>query len=266
MKSLVIIAILWLLSANSFPCEKPFKLHIGIVPWAPAQMNQIWASRLKPHLESYCIDATFSSAHSFKEFIKKTLNQEFDVVDVPPNIGSFLNLKKNMPIVALEDWQAELLYVVHHESAIRSVSDISNHKVVLPDPLSVVTMLAKPRLGPRTNQITYVPNHHVVLSRVLQKQAFVGALISPMFNSLESVVQDRLRIIGREGKNLPGLLINTGTLTIKESDQLLKALMTFNSGNTQMWQRWLAPSQSYIQQMHHDFRDHVKILNDMSFN
>ena len=121
MKSFFIIAILWLFSANPLACEEPFKLHIGIVPWAPAQMNQIWASRLKPHLQNYCIDATFSSAHSFKEFIKKTLNQEFDVVDVPPNIGSFLNLKKNMPIVALEAWQAELLYVVHHESAIRSV-------------------------------------------------------------------------------------------------------------------------------------------------
>lgn len=243
-------------------CDNPLVLNIGVVPWASAQFNYVWANRINTHLKPYCIKGRFSSAKNFHEFIKKTLNNQFDVVNVPPNVGSYLMTEHKMPVIAMEDWQAELYIIVRNTSKIQSLADINNATVALPDPLSMVSMIATPIIQPYSQNIQYHAHHNAVFKSVLSSNAQVGGIISPIYNSLKAIHQDRIRIIYKELKKIPGLLINSNQLTQAHSKELLTALSTFDSENSRIWQKWLKPNKHALQALNVEQAIFVKQISE----
>lgn len=262
MKLLATTLLLLSISGICSACDKPFMLNIGVVPWASAQFNHVWASRINNHLKPSCIKGRFSSAKNFHEFINKVLNGRFDVVNVPPNIGSYLMTQHKMPAIAMEDWQAELYIIVQNSSDIHTLSHINNSTVALPDSLSMVSMIATPIVQPYSKNLQYYSHHNAVFKSVLDGSSQVGAIISPIYNSLKAIHQKRIRIIYKETKNLPGLLINSNQLTKQRSDDLFNALSTFDSGNSRIWQKWLKPNKQDLQQLHQEQADYVENISE----
>lgn len=262
MKYLAAVVLFFSVFNMSHACENPHVINIGVVPWASAQFNYVWANRINRHLQPYCIKGRFSSAKNFHEFIKKTLNNEFDVVNVPPNVGSYLMTQHNMTAIAMEDWQAELYIIVKDSSSIRSLAHIKGATVALPDPLSMVSMIATPILQPYSKNIQHHSHHNAVFKSVLEGRAQVGGIISPIYNSLKSIHQNRVRIIHKEVKKLPGLLINSNQLSQARSKKLLSALSTFDSENSRIWQKWLPPNKHALQALHVEQAVYVAQISD----
>lgn len=260
MKLALLISLLFLISLPSLGCKAPLTFHIGVVPWAPAAMNQIWASRLNKHLNDYCINATFGSAKSFEEFLKKTLKGDFQLADVPPHMASYLILHRNMNAIAIEDWKAEVLFITKSTSNIHILQDMKNQPVILPDPLSMVSYVAHPKVSEYTNKLQYVSDHHMVLKGVLNDQAPIGVLISPLLNSLKSVVKDKIRIIHKVNRQLPGVLISTKSIKPNNSKRLVNALSQFDLGNDKIWQKWHSATPERVKQLHIEQAPYVKRL------
>lgn len=260
MVRLFFFLILLLTKLNTSACESPLTFHIGVVPWAPAAMNQIWAARLNKHLNQHCIQATFGSAASFKEFLNKTIKGEFDLANLPPHMASYLILHHGMSAIAIEDWDAHLIFITQSTSHINALQDLRGQSVVMPDPLSLVSFIALPKVSELTSKIDYVSDHHMVLKSILEKQYQVGVMVSPMLKSLESVVQGKVKIIHQENQQLPGVLVSTHPPKHLDAHKLMSALSKFDLGNDRIWQKWQPASPEKIKQLHAEQAHHVKRL------
>ena len=253
------------LSLNNLACEQPINVRIGVVPWTSADLSQVWAKELTAHLKKYCVHPQFSSANNFKHFIEKAVGNQFDMIDVPPHIGSYLMKHHGFKAVSLEDWKADFLIISQVSDKVQTLADLKGETAILPDPLSLVSMISAPILKAQGIIIEHTSSNSDVLSKIMRGKYSTGAIISPLLNSLTSIVSHKLSVIHTIKHESPGLLLSRDQFKPEHDKAILSALKEFDYGNKKLWQKWLPTTPERISDIHAHQQPYVKQLEALEY-
>ncbi len=260
---LLFIALSFSSQAKSPDCQDTLSLKIGIVPWTGAALNKLWSDEVNAHLLDFCIKARFSSAKNFISFINKAIAGEFDILLAPPQMALLLMEDYHYQAIAIEDWDAEILFITHQENNINTLSDLSGHTLALPDLNSAIAFSAQSivkKSNIKVKNYQHYTNHQKVMSAVLNKSQKVGAIISPIYKSFEHIVKQRIKIIHAEEAELSGLLLAKKDLPSEQIKKIFNGLVLFDNGNQKIWQRWLEINNKHLDKLKILFKEDVETL------
>ena len=247
-------------------CQSLRSITIGIVPWTSADLTQIWAHKLGQYFKlNSCIDAKFESAQDYRHFIERAINGDYNYIDVPPHVGSYMILKHQFRVIGIEDWESDTLFVARLGSGISTIEQAARRPVGIPDPLAAVTQIAKAyfaKLSLSPPRYINFHNHNSVLSAVLNAEVDSGVIISPIYNSYQHLLKDRIRILHREPADLVGLLLARPGTSDDSIEQLNKLLAGFDEGTTKLWQKWLPVDPARIENFHQREAESVQWLTE----
>lgn len=238
-------------------------VHIGIIPWSSAEYSHVWSSEIKKHLSKHCINSTYGSASDFEAFIEKTINREFDLFIVPPHIGSYLILDHGLHILSIERWDVRILILSLRESDIVSLKDLAGKTIALPDRLSLVSVVTKPLLTSYGATIRYRSHHNAVFRNLMKREIQAAVVLSPIYDSMETVTQDRVRIVQSISIPLDGVLLSKKSYDDEATQRVFKALMKFDNSQLrykELWQTWNPIDADKIKGLHSEQRINVQRL------
>lgn len=258
MKSSCLLLVI-ILTLPAFACQKLDNVTIGTVPWTSAYINNVWANEIKPHLLKGCTHTSFSSSKDFFSFLTKAINHQFDIVNVPPHFASLLIQYYEFKPINMEKWHGKFLFVTAKSNTQKDLKPSHYRHVLLPDPLSLLTMTVKPFLESKGfENMTINGNQKNVLIRTIKQPNTLGVIISPLYESSIGA-KKKLHIVHEMPIDPSSFLLARPNLEQHIIQNIQRVLVTLESPSP-LWPTWQAVHQEDLNKLHETQRTLVNQL------
>jgi len=267
--TLVLIILFFSTFAFSDTIEKECTPHdkkaytYALIPWVSPNIAHYFSQKIGDNFKDNCIDILFNSASNYSQYLDKALKNSFDLLDVPPHIASYLVRYYKYKFVISEAVPAQTYLVTSAVSSIDSISDVDNKEVGFPDPLAMVTYIAKADFFNDVDvEIKYYSSHDKILKDILANKIDAGVIYSFLYNQMSEDLKANYRIVKKHHLSISGNVIAHPTLSEKEILSLQKILIQSKKRKTFYWKRLHVMTEAEEAILHKEQAPYVKMLGN----
>jgi len=223
---LVWLSVSLVVSADELKREE---LKFGVFPYVSAHQIIRNYSSMKYYFEKEVgVSTLILSAKNFADFVAKTENREFDVIFTAPHFALRAEREGSYErLVRIEGMMAAQL-VVPESGRIKTLEDLKDVTVFMPDPLAIISVLGKSELSKNTLteakdfSFRSIQSHRNILMSIMQKEQTVGFASSIMVESFNKKKKRKLRVL-QSSEHIPTAMF---MMNAKLSGEMKQRLMT----------------------------------------
>lgn len=237
----------------------------GLTPWLSPDVTSLWLNKIEKQLRnSQCIKFKYQSASDFESYVRNGINGQYDILNAPPHIASYLMNHHQFRIVAREALEGQAIIIKLKSTNISSLDQLNHRKLAVPDPLAVVTLLAKEAFNKPNHTINpdyiYYQHHNEVVHAVMAGEMDAGVIFSPIYETYKKHSDDNLQILHTFPPYIDGWVIASGKLPTQLVLDIQATLVALQSEDKGIWAPWLRVSPAALQSLHDTFRQSAEYL------
>ncbi len=222
-----------LLASLSHATEK-IELSLGLFPYVtPAQLIQ-FHNPLKNYLsKTLGIDINLVTAPDFESFMSNTEKGDYDIIFTAPHMGRLAEKRDGYRRLAMTGHQVQGLFLAKKDSAINSLDDLKDKKIMVAQRISVIYQMVLQTLAKRGLEdgknvtIIETKTHNNALYAPLRNEADASVTGILLWETLGQEYKDKLKVIGSTN-SVPGfVLMAHPRITEQMQKKLQHALFNF---------------------------------------
>jgi ABC-type phosphate/phosphonate transport system substrate-binding protein len=227
-----------LLPAASAAPAQP-SLQLGIFPYLPTATLLTTYEPLRQHLAASLkqpVEAT--TAPNYKEFIKRSLAGEYDLLVMGSGLGRYLEKEAGYVPLVVSRREIRALLLVDAQSRLASIADLKNGRVATLDPFIVAAQLGSQLLRQgglhpeRDVRFSVVTTPFNAAQAVILGEAEAAVVPSFLLTQLTGEMRARLRVLA-ESPAIAGIAIYARKgAALPPPSRLTNLLLDFNNGET----------------------------------
>ncbi len=272
MRTFIIVLFLLNVSLQSTLCSacpdveknKSNKIVFGVSPWISSQVASLWSEKISSHFKTQaCYRVGFQSKENYEKFITSALAGEYDIIDLPPHVASYLIKEYQFRPVAIELYHTDIVIFSNEERGVRRLRDLAGETIAVPDPLGLVTLVAQEKIEAALHNpphFKYFGKHDRVVSAVLNNQAAAGVTISALLDAYVQPFRKNIHIIKTFTEHVDGIVVARPKLDDDVLIGVRDALVSFKSNDFTLWKSWKPVSEAEIKELHIQQEPYVGFL------
>lgn len=220
---------------TSYAAEKT-ELSLGLFPYVTSTQLVQFHSPLKNYLSRILgVEVNLVSAADFETFMERTQKGEYDIIFTAPHLGRLAEKRDGYKRLVMTGHQVEGIFLAKKDSAINSLDDLKDKKIMVAQRISVIYQMVQHTLAQKGlidgNNISIVETktHNNALYAPLRDEADASVTGIILWETLGQEYKDKLKVIGTTGK-VPGFVIMARSgMPAREQKKLQKALLDFEN-------------------------------------
>lgn len=205
----------------------PSSCSLGVFPFIAAQRLESVFAPIAAELDSVMnCSLRYRSAVSYKAFMKKLKNREFDIAFIQPfDYVRIAKLQGYIPLVA-RNKSLHAIFVTRMDSEVHNAVDLRGRAIALPPPVAAVSYLARVRLdeaGLNTHEdviLRYTKNHGSCLHKALIGKVAACVTAPTTLRLFEEQNNQKMRVIARSPAIPNALFVVRGDIPHEKYHQL----------------------------------------------
>jgi phosphonate transport system substrate-binding protein len=189
------------------------QLSLGLFPYVtPAQLVQ-FHSPLKNYLSKILdIEVNLVTAPDFESFMQRTQKGEYDIIFTAPHLGRLAEKRDGYKSIAMTEHHVEGIFLARKDSAINSLDDLKDKKVMVAQRISLIfqmvqyTLAQKGLTDGKNITIIETKTHNNALYAPLRDEADASVTGIILWETLGQEYKDKLKVIGTTD-SVPGFVI-----------------------------------------------------------
>jgi phosphonate transport system substrate-binding protein len=209
-------------------------LTLGVFPYVTSAQLIQFHSPLKDYLsKSLGQEVNLVTSPDFPSFIERTQNKEYDIILTAPHFGRLAEKRDGYKPLIMGGSRVQGVFLVKKDSAINSLDDLKNKKIMVVQRTAVIYQLAQQTLaakGLRNGEnITLIETktHNNAVYAPLRDEADAAVGNHTLWQVLVPEYKDQLKVIGQTN-SVPGVIILTHpNVPSKTQHKIQEALINF---------------------------------------
>lgn len=231
----------------------------GLTPWLSPEVTSLWLNQIEKQLRNrQCIKFKYQSASDFESYVRNGINGTYDILNAPPHIASYLINQHQFKVIAREALQGQAIVIKLKSANLSSLEQLNHRRLAVPDPLAVVTLLAKEAFNEPNRKINpdyiYYQHHNEVVHAVMGGDIDAGIIFSPIFETYQKHSNGNLQIMHTFATNIDGWAIASSNLPQSLASDIQAVLLAFQPKDKGIWAPWLKVSPADLQSLHDTYR------------
>jgi phosphonate transport system substrate-binding protein len=223
-----------LLLASLSHAAGKMELSLGLFPYVtPAQLIQFHIP-LKNYLsKTLGMNINLVTAPDFESFMANTEKGDYDIIFTAPHMGRLAEKRDGYHRLAMTGHHVQGLFLAKKDSAINSLDDLKDKKIMVAQRISVIyqmvlqTLAKKGLVDGKNVTIIETKTHNNALYAPLRDEADASVTGILLWETLGQEYKDKLKVIGSTN-SVPGfVLMAHPRVTAQIQKKLQQALFTY---------------------------------------
>jgi phosphonate transport system substrate-binding protein len=208
-------------------------IQFGIFPYvSPGQLVK-FHNPLRAYMEETLGEkVSLVTAPSFKDFVSRTREGQYDIIMTAPHLGKLAELQ-GYKRISHDMHEVQGVYLVHKDSEIKSLPDLKGKVITLVGRAAIITQMVEYQLKSLgleadkdvTFRITRTHNNAMYAPLRGESDASVTGIL--LFNKIGEEDRKHVRVIGKTPM-APGFMVMAGKrITEAQRQKLTQALLNF---------------------------------------
>ena len=210
-------------------------LHFGVAPWTEPKLLMAWFQPIKKILDAeYGGSTVLKSAAHLADHVKKSIQGNYDVIQMPAQISFFLMEQYGFkPILIIHGnghKHTRVLLVSLARNHILTLKNASKFGIAVGSNLTLTTQIAEKWFAESGDvpNFLYVDHQWNILDGIVSGRYQSGAVLAGMLSSLSPVIKNKLHVIKKSDVSVGGLLLARPDFPDSNISALQSVLLNFN--------------------------------------
>lgn len=213
---------------------KPIRL--GLLPYLTPSVLVKKFTPLKEYLQtSLARPVQINTAPDFATYIQRVRDGHYDVFLAAPHISAYMEKHYRAKRLACFSRHLNGFFVVHKDSEIKTLDDLVNRQLAMPDRLAIISLLGEATLlhhdiDPGRDIIAHHTTHNNALLLVAARRQDAAIVGVSSFDSAPLPVRNKLRVLSKTLRVPHMMFQSRADLDEKEYVKIKQAMLSFTAG------------------------------------
>lgn len=215
---------------------KPTAIKIGLLPYlSPDLLMSRYAPLIDYVGQQLHLKPLPETAPNFPTYVKRAAGYEYDLYVTAPHFAALAEEKYGYKRIARLTRELDGAMVVHVDSDLQSIEQLSGKKLATPDHLAIITILGELALQEhgiepeKDIQIVSAPSHNTALLEVIAKRADAAVVSAAVYESMQPKLKSQLRLIYSTQKVPHMMFLASPEIPEWEYNDLKKAILDYTA-------------------------------------
>lgn len=229
------------------PARADQSVSLGVFPYVtPVQLVKFHSPLRQRLEETLGRPVTLVTAPTFKEFIKRTTQGEYDYVLTAPHLGRLAEYRDGYAPLVKTGHQVKGIYLVGKDSEIRTLKDIEGKSLMMVGKAAIIGQLVVRQLKELgledgvNMEIRTTATHNNAMYASLRGEADVSVTGILLYEKIGLEYRDKVRVIG-ETPGVPGFIFLASKRQSPEDKAKVQASL-LGFGETPAGQQYFGPT------------------------
>ncbi len=231
----------WLLCVCFVSFAEETKAQKVVIGLYPLLSPSLLTHRMQPLADyvrfSGVSDVTITVDASYEDFITNAQKGVYDIVQAPAHIAAYLIGKGNFEPVAKWDIVFSSVILTKSGSPLKSIMDLMNKSIAIPNPYAFVTIAALSHLQDsglaenRDFKLLRKATHDRSLMALIRKEADACVMSSAMLSMVDTTIRKELKILSQvDSLDADILLVRKGSTVIPKGTDYFRNFFSGKQG------------------------------------